>query len=302
MSMQEKPTLSLLPILIITLGGFAFAAMDTTAKYLAVSGVPVLLIIWARYSLQTGITFLALLAKTRSLRFLKADRPGLQLLRAASLFCATLMFYNGLKYISLGDATAIIFLIPVIVTAISALFLKETVSWRRWLGVAVAFLGVMVVVRPGSGVFGYYAFLPLGAAVMTAIYFTMTRVLSTIDSPSATAFYTTAVGAIGLSLAVKLFWVPQDTTTWGIMILAGFLGALGHGLIVLAYKAAEASALAPFTYSQILAAIFWGFIVFGDIPSVWTIAGASLIIGGGLFVWYSERHIDAPQPHDPQHP
>lgn len=269
-----------------------FAAMDTTAKYLAVSGVPVLLIIWARYCLQTGITFAALLGKQRSLRFLVAKRPGLQFLRAASLFGATLMFYNGLKYISLGDATAIIFLIPVIVTAISALFLKEAVSWHRWLGVAVAFLGVMVVVRPGSGIFGYTALLPLGAAFMTAIYFVMTRVLSTIDSPSATAFYTTAVGAIGLSLALKLFWVPLDTLTWGIMILAGFLGAAGHGLIVLAYKSAEASALAPFTYSQILAAIFLGFMAFGDIPSIWTIAGAALIISGGLFVWYSERQTN----------
>jgi Predicted membrane protein len=120
----------------------------------------------------------------------------------------------------------------------------------------------------------------------------MTRVLSTIDSPSATAFYTTAVGAIGLSLSVQLFWVPLDTPTWGIMILAGFLGASGHGLIVLAYKSAEASALAPFTYSQILAAILWGYVVFGDVPSIWTIVGAAMIIAGGIYVWYSERRPD----------
>jgi drug/metabolite transporter (DMT)-like permease len=263
--------------------------MDATAKYLVLSGAPVLLVIWARYLFQTGVTFTILILRTRSLRFIIAKKPGLQFARASALFGATLLFYTSLKYISLAEATSMILLAPVIVTALSGLYLGEQVGRHRWIAVIVAFIGVMIVVRPGSGIFGLTALLPLAAAMLTAIYFILTRVLAGKDHSSATAFYSTAVGAVALSFVVKLFWVPLDATMWSLMLLSGALGATGHALIILAYKDTDASALAPFGYTQLLAAILWGYLVLGDLPSIWTLTGATLIVAAGLYVWYYEK-------------
>jgi drug/metabolite transporter (DMT)-like permease len=281
--------LTILPFILIALSGFVLSGMDATAKYLVLSGVPVLLVVWARYLFQTGATFIVLSLRMRSLRFLVAKKPGLQFIRAASLFGATIMFYTSLKYISLADATSMILLTPVIVTALSGLLLDEQVGMHRWIAVIIAFIGVMIVVRPGSGIFGLTSLLPLAAAMLTSSYFILTRVLADKDSSSATAFYSTAVGAIALSFVVKFIWVPLDATDWSLMLLSGALGATGHALIVLAYKATDASALAPFGYTQLLAAILWGYLVLGDLPSIWTLVGATLIVTAGLYVWYHEQ-------------
>ena len=165
----------------IVFSGITFAGMDSTAKFLVTTGVPVLLVIWARYVFQTVAVFFILLAHMRSLAFLKSRRPWLQFFRACALFGATMMFYNALKYIPLADGTAVVFLAPVMVTVLSGLFLGEHIDRHRWMAVAIAFAGVMVVVRPGSGILGYHALLPLGTALLTAIYFVMTRVLGSFQ-------------------------------------------------------------------------------------------------------------------------
>lgn len=264
--------------------------MDSTAKFLVTTGVPVLLVIWARYVFQTVAVFFILLAHMRSLAFLKSRRPWLQFFRACALFGATMMFYNALKYIPLADGTAVVFLAPVMVTVLSGLFLGEHIDRHRWMAVAIAFAGVMVVVRPGSGILGYHALLPLGTALLTAIYFVMTRVLGNQDQVTSTAFYSTAVGSAILSVFVVFSWSTPAPATWGLMLLTGALGALGHSLIIIAYRDREASALAPFSYVQVIAATFWGYLLFADIPDSWTLTGSAMIIGAGLYIWYRERN------------
>ena len=284
-----------LAILMIIVTGGLLAGMDVTAKYLALE-LPVLLVLWGRYFFHTVITFSVYAGKRRSFQFLRARRPGLQLIRAASLFGATSFMYVAITRMPLGDAAAIQFMAPVLVTLLSGLFLGEHVGPRRLAAVVVAFVGVLLVARPGSGVLGWSALLPVATAILLAVYMVMTRVIRTKDDPAATTFYSTAVGALVLTALVPFFWQELTLFQWGLMITMGMAGAIGHFLLVQAFHSAEASMLAPFTYSQVVGAILWGFFIFGDVPSLWTAGGATLIIGSGIYVWYRETRLRRVKP------
>ena len=279
-----------LSILMIITTGFLLAGMDATAKYLTLE-ISVLSVLWGRYFFHTLITFSVYAAKERGFKFLRARSPKLQLIRAGSLFGATSFMYVAITRMPLGDAATIQFLAPVLVTVISGLFLGEHVGPRRIVAVAIAFIGVMMVARPGSGVLGWWALLPLVTAILLAVYMVMTRLIRTKDNPASTTFYSTAVGAVVLSVIVAFQWEALNAFQWMLMVTMGGTGAIGHYLLVRAFHTAEASMLAPFTYSQIIGAILWGFIVFGDVPSAWSTAGATLIIGSGIYVWYREKQL-----------
>lgn len=150
---------------------------------------------------------------------------------------------------------------------------------------------MLLVARPGSGVLGWNALLPLATAVLLAVYMMMTRIIRNREDPAATTFYSTALGSLILSVMVIFNWQALSYFQWGLMIA---MGAGGHFMLVKAFHTAEASVLAPFTYAQVLAAIAWGFLVFGDVPSLWTISGAGVVIASGLYVWY--RETCAPKP------
>ena len=282
---------SALPALLVIGACIVLAGMDVTAKYLAAIGVPVLMIVWGRYFFHTVVTFIVYVTAKRSLGFLHSHRPKLQLIRAGALFIATSCFYVAITKMQLADAAAIQFLAPVLVTAFSGLFLGERVGIRRWSAVVVAFAGVMVVARPGSGAIGIWGLLPLLTAMLFAIYMIVTRMVRVGENPDATTFYTTAVGAIVLSAAVLADWQVLDNFQWGLMLVMGCAGAIGHFLLVRAFHEAEASVLAPFTYTQVVGAIIWGYIVFGDVPSPWTFLGTAMIVGSGIYVWYREMTI-----------
>ena len=277
-------------ILMIIATGFVLAGMDVTAKYLALE-IPVLLVLWGRYFFHTALTFAIYAGKRRSFEFLRARRPGLQLIRAGALFGATSFMYVAITRMPLGDAAAIQFFAPVLVTLISGLFLGEHLGPRRIAAVIIAFIGVVLVARPGSGVLGWNALLPLATAFLLAVYMVMTRVIRDKDNRDATTFYSTAVGALVLTAIVPFFWQSLSPFQWLLMVTMGLAGAVGHFLLVKAFHSAEASMLAPFTYSQVVGAIIWGLVIFGDVPSLWTAAGATLIIGSGVYVWYRETRL-----------
>ena len=277
-------------VALIVATGFVFAGMDAFAKFLALE-IPFIVVLWARYFFHTIITFGAYGIKTRSLQFLRARRPDLQLIRALALFGATVFIYLAITRMPLGDAAAIQFLAPVLVTALSGLLLGEHVGPRRWMGVGFGFIGVLLVARPGSGVLGWNALLPLGAAVLMAVYMIMTRIIRNKDDPAATTFYSTALGALILSVVVVFNWQAPTSMQWSLMVAMGAAGAVGHFMLVKAFHSAEASMLAPFTYAQVVAAIGWGYLVFVDVPSIWTVAGASVVIASGLYVWYRETRV-----------
>lgn len=279
---------SVVPVLLVICTGFVLGGMDATAKLLAAAGLPVLMVLWGRYFFHALSTFILYVVTQRSLRFLRARRPGLQMIRAMSLFGGTSCFYVAITRMQLADAAAIQFLAPVLVTAMSGLFLGERVGPRRWGAVIFAFIGVLVVARPGSGVLGWWALLPFATAVLMGTYMLLTRVIRNKDDPAATTFYATAVGAVALSFMVPFAWQSIDATQWVLMVVMGVMGAVGHFMLVRAFHAAEASALAPFTYSQVVAAVLWGLMIFGDVPSMWTLIGAGMIVGSGIYVWYRE--------------
>ena len=286
-----------LAIGLIVLTGCVLAGMDATAKHLALE-IPVLMVIWGRYFFHTVITFGVYAGRTGSFGFLRARRPGLQFIRAAALFGATSSFYVAITRMQLADATSIQFLAPVLVTALSGLVLGEHVGPRRWAAVVFAFIGVLVVARPGSSVLGWSALLPLLTAGLLAIYMLMTRIIRDKDHAATTTFYSTALGTLVLTALVPFFWQSLSPFQWGLMATMGTAGALGHFLLVRAFFTAEASMLAPFTYSQVVAAILWGLLIFGDIPSGWTITGAIMVAGSGLYVWYRESYIRHKQSGD----
>jgi len=290
---SEHHSFPALAVALIIATGFALAGMDALAKFLALE-VPLIMVLWGRYFFHTVITFSAYGIKTRSLRFLRARRPGLQFVRAAALFGATFFMYEAITRMPLSDAAAIQFLAPVLVTALSGLMLGEQVGPRRWMAVAFGFVGVLLVARPGSGVLGWNALLPLATAVLLAVYMMMTRIIRNQDDPAATTFYSTAVGALILSAMVIFSWQTLSSFQWGLMIAMGAAGAGGHFMLVKAFHSAEASVLAPFTYAQVVAAIVWGFLLFGDVPSLWTISGAGVVIASGLYVWYRETRAARP--------
>lgn len=282
-------------VMLIIATGTVLAGMDATAKFLALE-VPVIMVLWGRYFFHTVITFGYYSKTTGSLRFLHAQRPGLQFLRALCLFGATFFMYIAITRMPLGDAAAIQFLAPVLVSAFSGLLLGEHVGPRRWMAVIFGFIGVLLVARPGSGVLGWNALLPLATAFLLAGYMMLTRVIRDKDDPAATTFYSTALGALILSVLVIFNWQILSPFQWSLMVCMGACGAIGHFMLVKAFHSAEASMLAPFTYSQVVAAILWGFLVFGDVPSIWTICGASVVIASGLYVWYRETRAPIPIP------
>jgi drug/metabolite transporter (DMT)-like permease len=287
---NEHNSFPAVAVLLIIATGTVLAGMDAFAKFLALQ-VPIIMVLWGRYFFHTVITFGAYSVKTRSFQFLRSRRPGLQLIRASALFGATFFMYQAITRMPLGDAAAIQFLAPVLVTALSGLLLGEHVGPRRWMAVACGFIGVLLVARPGSGVLGLNALLPLATAVLLAVYMMMTRLIRNQDDPAATTFYTTALGALILSGLVIFNWQTLTNVQWVLMISMGAAGACGHFMYVKAFHMAEASMLAPFTYAQVVAAIVWGLLIFGDVPSLWTISGAGVVISSGLYVWYREVRV-----------
>ncbi len=288
--MPSSAHFSVVAVLLTVAACTVMAGMDSFAKFLALEA-PVLLVVWGRYFFHTVITFAYYRATTGSLEFVRARRPGLQFIRALMLLGTTISMYFAITVMPLGDAASIQFLAPVLLTAFSGVFLSEHVGPRRWVAVLFGFLGVLLVARPGSGVFGWHALLPLATAFFLAAYMMMTRSIRDKDNPDATTFYSTALGALVLTGVAFFYWQPLSTVQWICMVAMGTCGAVGHFLLVKAFHRAEASMLAPFTYTQVVAAILFGYLFFAETPSTWTLSGASIVIASGVYIWYRETRV-----------
>lgn len=256
--------------------------MDAISKSLT-AHAHVIQVVWARYFFHTVLVTLLLAARDPH-GFWRARQPVLQAVRACCLFGATLCMYTALTRVPLADATAVQFFAPVLVVVLSAPVLGERLHARRLGAVATAFVGVLILVRPGAGT-DPYLLLPLAAAFLLSGYLMLTRLLARGENPRATQFYTTAIGAVILSAAVPLFWEPPTISQWLLMAGAGGLGALAHFAIIVGMAWAPASLLSPFLYSQILFAALLSVAVFGDPLTLHTVAGALLLVGSGLYLW-----------------
>jgi len=273
-------------VVLILLSGLLLASHDGLAKHLS-EIYPVFLVIWARYVAQT-VLMTALFVPRMGQRVFRTLRPWPQLLRGLSLVGVSLLFINGLHFIPLAEATAVIFLTPVLVTIASAL-LGERVSRSQWLAVGFGLLGVVIIVRPGSALFTPAVLLPFGAALSFTVYQLVTRRLAGTDHPVTSNYLTSLVGCVTLSVLVVFNW---RTPTLHDALLMGALGGmamLGHLLLTNAFRFASAATLAPFTYGQIVFAGVVGYVAFDHAPDTGALIGMAVIIASGLCMAYVQR-------------
>ncbi len=270
-------------MLLILLSGILLASHDGLSKYLT-QLYPVFLVVWARYLAQV-VLMLGMFAPRMGRRVFHTLRPWPQLLRGLSLVSVSIMFISGLRYIPLAEATAVIFLTPLMVTVASAL-LGERVSHSQWLAVGVGLLGVMIIVRPGGALFTPAVLLPFGAAISFTVYQLLTRRLSGTDHPVTSNFLSSLVGFLVMSVLVTFNWRTPSVHDAVLMASLGLMAMSGHLVLTQAFRYASAASLAPFTYGQIVFAGIVGFIAFGYIPDVEAIAGMTVIIASGLCMAY----------------
>jgi drug/metabolite transporter (DMT)-like permease len=214
---------------------------------------------------------------------------NLQIMRGAALLGSSLFFISGLRYLPIAEASATGFVSPIFVTALSIVFLSEKVGVRRWIATAVGLLGVLVILRPGSGAFHPAALFPIVSALCWAGTLIMTRMMSGSERAITTMTYSSIVGVLILSLLVPFVWV---TPSWQDILLGVFIGiasTAGQWIVVLAFRYADASVLAPFQYIQLLWVSVFGFLIFSEIPDIWTVSGAAFIIASGLYTAHRER-------------
>jgi len=276
-----------LGIALILAAGLMLASQDALAKTLAAT-YPLLLLVCMRYLVQSLLMML-LFAPRMGLNLVRTRRPLLQLARGMSLVGITLFFYAGLRYIPLGEATAVIFLAPLVVVVISVLWLKEPVSRGVWLAVGGGLVGVLLVVRPGGALFTPASLLPLAAAFCFGFYQLLTRRLSETDAPATSNFLSALVGTVGTAVLLPWIWQMPAPTDLLLMGALGCLAMVGHMLLTHAYRFASAASLAPFTYGQILIATLIGMLVFGHVPDALALLGMAVIMLSGAALVWSQR-------------
>lgn len=275
---------------------FCFSIMDAAVKALAPS-VGVLPALWARYAGQ--MLFVLVLVLPRLRQVVRTRYPRLQFLRSILLMSATAFFFTGLSLIPLTDAAALMSTNPVLITLGAAIFLGEPLGLRRISGIAVALVGAMIVIRPGSDVFSLSAFFPLAAAVCYSGYALLTRRVGADEDVWTSLFYTGLVGTILLSLAVPFQWQSPDKTGLALMLVIALAGTIGQLTLIRAFSQGEAGMLAPYSYTGLGFAAFWGFVFFAEIPDFWTVLGSCVIAGAGLYVWHRETYRKAQMRDDP---
>ena len=273
----------LIGIALILLSGFLLASHDALSKQLALL-YSVFLIVWARNLTQLLVMTIGF-APRMGLDLLRTRRPLLQLTRALSQVGISVFLLVGLRYIPLGEATAVMFLSPLFVTLLSVLLLKERVSLGQWVSVLLGFAGVLVIVRPGGELFTPAILWPLAASLCLSVYMLLTRRLNGTDHPVTTNYLSGLIATLLFSLAVPFVWEVPEGKHLLMMVGMGVLGMSGHLLLTRAYAYGSAATLAPFTYGQIFFATLLGAVLFEHMPDALGLLGmAVLIASGGLSV------------------
>jgi drug/metabolite transporter (DMT)-like permease len=260
---------------------------DVTAKYLSAT-LPSIEIAWIRFTVFAIIMMPAMMPGT-PLFALSTDRLGLQLMRGFTVLASSLFFISGLRFLPIAEASATGFVAPLFVTALSIVFLSEKVGLRRWIATAVGLVGVIIILRPGFGAFHSAAIFPIVSALAWACTLIMTRMMSGTERAVTVMAYSSIVGVCILTAMVPFVWVAPSWHDILFGIFIGVASTAGQWIVVLAFRYADASVLAPFSYMQLLWVSVLGFMVFGELPDVWTVTGAAFIVASGLYTAHRER-------------
>lgn len=264
-----------------------FSISDAMAKKLGET-LPPLEIAWLRYLVFFSVMALPLMRRGGA-GILRSRAPGLQALRGLGVVGSALLFINALTLLPLAEATAINFVSPMFITALSVLVLGELVGWRRWTALCVGLLGALIVIRPGTEAFQLAALLPICSSACWAVAAVVTRRMAGLDSPATTLIWTSGVGFLLLTLLLPFGVVMPTWWELGMGLAIGAVSSVAQWLVVLAYRAAPASVLAPFSYVQLISSGLLGLALFGALPDQWTLVGAAIIAASGLYTAHRER-------------
>jgi drug/metabolite transporter (DMT)-like permease len=276
-------------ILLMVATTLVFAAQDGLSRHLA-EAANVMMVVMVRFWFFGAFVCLLAARAPGGLRGAVATRyPAIQVLRGVLLAAEVCVMVLGFVHLGLIEAHAVFTCYPLLVAALSGPVLGERVGWRRWAAVGVGFLGVLVILRPGVAVFSPWALVPLAAAAMFALYGLLTRYVARADAASVSFFWTGVSGCVAMTLAGLWFWQPMGARDWALMALLCGMAALGHWLLIRAYAVAEASAVQPFAYLQLVWASAIGILVFGEVVELPVVAGAALVVLAGLFTLWRER-------------
>ena len=280
-------------LVFMAMGMFLFAAVDTGAKFLTENLHP-LQIVWARQLGLLAAASLFLLRYGPSL--LKTAHPRLQVLRGGVAVCSASLFIFAVSYVPLADAMAISFVAPFMVTLMAAFVLKEAVGLRRWVAVALGFIGALIVIRPGLGVMHPAAGLVLLAAFFIAIRQIISRALSDTDRTATTVVYTAFIGSAILTLPLPFIWHTPTGTEITIMIAIAAIAAIAEICVIKALELAMAVVVAPVQYSLILWGTGYGWLIFNELPDLWTWVGTALIVATGIYTLRREYMASRQKP------
>jgi len=266
-----------------------FAALDTTTKYVSVS-VPLLMALWFRYAFQAVATTVTVLP-LRGMSVWRTRHPRFQCLRGALLLASSLLAFASLKYMPVGEFTAIVMMAPLAITLLAATVLKEHVSPLRWALVAGGFAGTLVIIRPGGEAFQWASLLPVALVGTNAWFQVLTSKMARTEDPMTMHLYTGWVGTLIASLALPFVWTSLSSGwLWLALCFMGAMGAIGHFMLILAYQRAPAATLTPYLYAQIAFAMLGGLLVFSHVPDGWSLAGmATIAVCGAGGAWLTVR-------------
>ena len=287
MKPPHEPDQILRGILFITGTFLAFAVLDTAAKYAAQTVAP-LFLVWLRFLVQaTLILFLTRPSQWKAIITFK--RPGMQILRALFLMGATITNFFALRELQLAQTVSILFCSPFVVTILGVVLLNEKVGLHRWGAIIVGFCGVLIIFRPGIADLPVEVLYSLVTMLCYSGYTLTTRILAPSETSTSLVYFPALfVSVLMIPFAIPFAAMPSINASFAILI-AGIIGALGHWFHTRAHAHAPASTLAPYMYIEIIWMIALGYLVFRDVPDIYTIAGAAVISASGLYLLYRER-------------
>ena len=267
---------------------FLFTVLDTCAKYAARS-VPAMEVVWLRFVVHAALA-IVFLRPWRNLALYRSRHPVLQFLRSMGLFGSTIFNFLALTHLQMAETISISFGSAFVVAGFAGPVLGEWIGWRRWIAIVVGFIGVIVVTRPGPEGVDPAVFFSVGSMCCNSAYLLLTRLLAPSDSAGSMLLFPAIAATILLApIALPVIIMPPTLLVGLAIAMTGICGAVGHWLLIEAHRRAPAGVLAPFVYSALIWMIGLGYFVFGDVPHEFTIIGAAIIVGSGLYILYRER-------------
>ncbi len=280
-----------LGILLMIITTIVFASQDGLSKYLATE-YNVYMVVMIRYWFFAAFVISMSSRRTGGIkRVAKTKSPILQIFRSVILVAEMCITILAFTLLGLAETHAIFASYPLIIAMLSGPILGEYVGWRRWLAISVGFIGILIILNPGNGIFSPYALVPLAGAILFALYGLLTRYVGQYDNSSTSFFWTGVLGSIAMTVVGLNFWDPVSKSDWSIMLLLSASGVVGHYLLIKCYEVAEASAVQPFAYLQLIWASMIGIIIFGEQITTNVLIGACIIVGAGLFTLWRERKV-----------